>query len=117
MGRRDKLLAVLIGATFGFVVGLTSVGSGTFFGLHAMAWLLIGSIPGVLIGANLSIKVPERALRVAFAFVLVLSGVRLVKFPAATTIVEVGAGVAALVFIVWSVVSIRNRRLPAADAA
>jgi uncharacterized membrane protein YfcA len=155
--RRDKAIAVLIGATFGFVVGLTSVGSGTFFGLamllvypltarrivgtdvfhaaallwvagaghllhgnvnlHAMAWLLVGSIPGVLIGANLSIKVPERALRVAFAFVLVLSGVKLVKFPAATTIIEVGAGFAALVFIVWSVVELRTRRLPAPDAA
>ena len=35
---RQKALAVLIGATGGFVVGLTSVGSGTFFGL---AMLLI----------------------------------------------------------------------------
>jgi hypothetical protein len=157
MVRRDKVLAVAIGAVFGFIVGRTSVGSGTFFGLamlllfpltaqrivgtdivhaaallwvagaghllhgnvdlHAMAWLLIGSIPGVLIGANLSIKVPERALRVAFAFVLVLSGVKIVQLPAATTIIEVGAGFAAVVFLVWSVVGIRNRRLPAADAA
>jgi uncharacterized membrane protein YfcA len=31
--RRDKALALAIGAVFGFVVGLTSVGSGTFFGL------------------------------------------------------------------------------------
>jgi uncharacterized membrane protein YfcA len=31
--RRDKVIAVIIGAVFGFVVGLTSVGSGTFFGL------------------------------------------------------------------------------------
>jgi uncharacterized protein len=31
--RRDKIIAVIIGAVFGFVVGLTSVGSGTFFGL------------------------------------------------------------------------------------
>ena len=31
--RRDKIVAVIIGAVFGFVVGLTSVGSGTFFGL------------------------------------------------------------------------------------
>ena len=30
---RDKIVAVIIGAVFGFVVGLTSVGSGTFFGL------------------------------------------------------------------------------------
>src|SRR4051794_4043779 len=33
LARRDKVLAVTIGAVFGFVVGLTSVGSGTFFGL------------------------------------------------------------------------------------
>jgi uncharacterized protein len=31
--RRDRIIAVVIGAVFGFVVGLTSVGSGTFFGL------------------------------------------------------------------------------------
>ena len=31
--RRDKLIAFALGATCGFVVGLTSVGSGTFFGL------------------------------------------------------------------------------------
>ena len=92
----------MIGASCGFVVGLTSVGSGTFFGLamllvypltaqkivgtdmfhaaallwvagtshllhgdvdmHAMAWLLVGSIPGVLLGSQMSIKVPERGL-------------------------------------------------------
>ena len=33
MRRRDKVIAFAIGAVFGFVVGLTSVGSGTFFGL------------------------------------------------------------------------------------
>jgi uncharacterized membrane protein YfcA len=31
--RKDRVRAVLIGAIFGFIVGLTSVGSGTFFGL------------------------------------------------------------------------------------
>ena len=31
--RRDRVIAVALGATCGFVVGLTSVGSGTFFGL------------------------------------------------------------------------------------
>ena len=94
------MIAITIGAVFGFIVGLTSVGSGTFFGLallllfplsatrmvgtdllhaalllfiagaghllhgnvdlHAMSWLLVGSIPGVLIGSHLSIKVPDR---------------------------------------------------------
>src|SRR5262249_53054561 len=33
LSTRDKIIAVTIGAVFGFVVGLTSVGSGTFFGL------------------------------------------------------------------------------------
>jgi uncharacterized membrane protein YfcA len=31
--RKDRIRAVAIGAVFGFIVGLTSVGSGTFFGL------------------------------------------------------------------------------------
>jgi uncharacterized protein len=154
---RVRVLAILIGAVFGFVVGLTSVGSGTFFGLallllfplsatrmvgtdllhaalllwiagaghvlhgnvdwHAIAWLLVGSIPGVLIGSHLSIRVPERALRVAFAIVLVLSGIKLVKAPAADTIVEVGVALGTLVFIAWGIRSLRARRLPAHDAA
>jgi uncharacterized membrane protein YfcA len=33
LDNRDKLIAFALGATCGFVVGLTSVGSGTFFGL------------------------------------------------------------------------------------
>jgi uncharacterized membrane protein YfcA len=153
--RRDKVLAIIIGSTCGFVVGLTSVGSGTFFGLamlfvypltarkivgtdmlhaamllwvagtghllhgnvdlHAMAWLLVGSIPGVLLGSQLSIKVPERALRIAFAFVLVLSGIKLVELPGATTIIEVGIGVGIVAFIVWGVLQLRVRRLSPAE--
>jgi uncharacterized protein len=154
---RQKALAVVIGATGGFVVGLTSVGSGTFFGLamllifpltapkivgtdmlhaalllwvagaghllhgnvdlHAIAWLLVGSIPGVLIGSHLSVRVPERALRVAFAFVLILSGIKLVGVPAATLIIEIGVGVGALVLLAWVAAQLRQRRLPATDAA
>ena len=60
--------------------------------LHAMAWLLVGSIPGVLVGSHLSVRVPERALRIAFAFVLMLSGIKLVGVPAATLIIEVCLG-------------------------
>jgi uncharacterized protein len=162
---RVKVLAILIGATFGFVVGLTSVGSGTFFGLamlllfpltatrmvgtdllhaalllwiagaghilhgnvdfHAIGYLLIGSIPGVLIGANLSVKVPEHALRIGFAFILVLSGIKLVSFPYATTIIEVGLATGALMLAVWigvQLTRLRRRRrfeqqLPASDPA
>jgi len=151
LNKHDKIVAVLIGATCGFVVGLTSVGSGTFFGLamvllwpltaprivgtdllhaalllwvagaghllhgnvdlHAMAWLLVGSIPGVLIGSHLSIKVPERALRSAFAFVLVLSGIKLVEVPGATTIIEVGVVLGALSLVTWLGLQFRRVRL------
>jgi hypothetical protein len=70
LSRRDKIIAVTIGAAFGFVVGLTSVGSGTFFGLvmvlvypltlptivgtdifHAAALLWVAGI-GHVIGGN-----------------------------------------------------------------
>jgi uncharacterized membrane protein YfcA len=153
---RHKLIAFAIGASCGFIVGLTSVGSGTFFGLamllaypltaqrivgtdilhaalllwvagaghllhgnvdvHAMAWLLVGSIPGVLTGSHLSIRVPERSLRMAFAVVLVLSGIKVVKAPAADQVIVVGAVVAAVGMVAWGIRSLRARSLtPAAD--
>jgi uncharacterized protein len=156
LSTRDKAIAVLIGASCGFVVGLTSVGSGTFFGLamlllyplaaprivgtdmlhaalllwvagaghllhgnvdlHAMGWLLVGSIPGVLIGSHLSVRVPERALRSAFAVVLVLSGIKLVGVPEATKIIVVCLALGAAALLVWGAVQLRGRRLaPAAD--
>jgi uncharacterized membrane protein YfcA len=119
--RRDKVIAVAIGAMFGFVVGLTSVGSGTFFGLvmvlvypltmakivgtdifhaaallwvagighmighnvdyHATAWLLIGSIPGVLLSSRFTVRLPELVLRVSLGTVLTLSGLKLLNVP------------------------------------
>ena len=154
LATRDRIAAVIIGATFGFVVGLTSVGSGTFFGLamlllfplsarrivgtdllhaamllwvagaghllhgnvdlHAMAWLLVGSIPGVLVGSHLSIRVPERALRIAFAFILILSGIKLTELPAATTVIEVAVALGAAVLLVWLALGLRGRRVAAA---
>jgi uncharacterized membrane protein YfcA len=147
----QKLIAISIGASCGFVVGLTSVGSGTFFGLamlllyplaarrivgtdmlhaalllwvagaghlihgnvdlHAMAWLLVGSIPGVLIGSHYSIRVPERALRMSFAIVLVLSGIKLLEIPFATLIIEISAGIAGLALAALIVRAARTRFL------
>jgi uncharacterized protein len=155
LATRDKVAALLIGASCGFVVGLTSVGSGTFFGLamllvypltapkivgtdmfhaaallwvagvshllhgdvdtHAMAWLLVGSIPGVLLGSQMSIKVPERALRVAFGAILVLSGIKIVGTPQANLILEVGVGILAAVFLVWSGRQLFVRRIAAQE--
>jgi uncharacterized protein len=151
LSRRDKAIAVAIGACGGFVVGLTSVGSGTFFGLamlfaypltaqkmvgtdmlhaavllwvagvshllhgdvdkHAIAWLLIGSIPGVLIGAHLSIRVPERSLRIGFGVILMLSGLKLIGTPHANEVIAVVLSLGALVLAWWGWHVLRLKRL------
>jgi uncharacterized membrane protein YfcA len=140
---RDRAVAVAIGLSGGFIVGLTSVGSGTFFGLMmllvypisaaliigtdimhaaallwvagaghivagnvdfgAMGWLLIGSIPGVLLTSQLTVKLPDRALRVALATVLTLSGIKLVETPYSVWIIPFGfvAGAAALLALAY----------------
>jgi uncharacterized membrane protein YfcA len=138
LDNRDRLTALALGVFGGFIVGLTSVGSGTFFALvmllvfpltavkivgtdifhaaallwvagishllhgnvdlGAMSWLLLGSVPGILVGSQLTVRLPERALRVALATVLTASGVRLLELPAYEVLVPVilvaGAGVA-----------------------
>jgi hypothetical protein len=138
---RDKVAAVLIGAFGGFIVGLTSVGSGVFFGLtllilfplrahkvvgtdifHAAAllyvaglghwlagnvdfgllgWLLLGSIPGVLIGGRLTLSIPEQALRLVLASVLGLAGIKLLDVPGAGVIVVVALAAGAAALLVW----------------
>jgi uncharacterized membrane protein YfcA len=148
--RRDKWIAFTIGAVCGFVVGLTSVGSGTFFGLimvfvfpltipkivgtdifHAaallwvagvghlfagnvdlrtMAWLLTGSIPGVLLSSQLTLKVPERALRLGLAGVLFLSGLKLVNVPQANWIILAGFVVGGTALATWEIRSALERR-------
>jgi hypothetical protein len=154
---RDRVIAVALGATCGFVVGLTSVGSGTFFGLvmvmvfpltvakivgtdifhaalllwvagfghlvagnvdlHAMAWLLLGSIPGVLLTSQFTLKLPDRALRLGLAAVLMLSGIKLVDPPNSDWVIAVGAVVAGLAFATWALVQRRPRRPSAAETA
>lgn len=119
--RRDRLVAIAIGVFGGFVVGLTSVGSGVFFGLtmlvafpirsskvvgtdifhaaallwvagaghlvagdvdlHAVGWLLVGSIPGVLIGSHFTPRIPDRTMRLLLSLVLLLGGEKLVGMP------------------------------------
>ncbi len=138
--RRDKVIAVALGLVGGFIVGLTSVGSGTFFGLVMMiaypltaaklvgtdithaalllwvagighfvsgsvdvpatGWLLLGSMPGVLVGSQLTVKLPDVSLRVALAAVLFLAGVKLLEPPGANVIVLVVGGLALLTGVV-----------------
>jgi uncharacterized protein len=148
--RRDKTIAFWLGFSGGFIVGLTSVGSGTFFGLvmllvyplaarrivgtdifhaaallwvagfgylalgkvdmHAMAWLLVGSIPGILIGSQLGIGLPDRPLRAALATTLVLSGVKIVAVPESSWII-VGALIAGtLAIAAWKLAQREARR-------
>jgi uncharacterized protein len=117
MSRRMKIGTVCLGLVVGFIIGLTSVGSGTLIGvflilfyplttdrivgtdvfqamilllatglaqigagnvdLWMVAALLMGSIPGVLLGSQLTVKAPTRLLRGVLAAVLFLSGLAL----------------------------------------
>jgi len=116
---RHKVAAVTIGVTTGFVIGVTSAGSGTVIAVLLIAvyrltpkhvvgtdvfhaaiilWaagiahfghgnvdlglvgnILIGSIPGIIIGAALTEKVPQDKLRVALGVVLIASGIATVQ--------------------------------------
>src|SRR3954449_4951610 len=136
--RRHIVAAVITGATTGFVIGLTSAGSGTLIAIvlitvfrltpqrvvgtdvvHAaiLLWaagiahwiggnvdlslaanILIGSVPGVLIGSQLAVRVPTGLLRNALGVVMVASAITLIikeKVPPAVLIPSLS--VAALV--------------------
>jgi hypothetical protein len=136
--RRHKLAAIVIGATTGFVIGVTSAGSGTVIAIlliavyrlapkkvvgtdvfHAaiLLWaagiahwvggnvdfglageILLGSIPGVIIGAALSDRAPTGFIRTALGVVLIGSGIVTIQkgdptvWPIAAAIAAVGLG-------------------------
>jgi hypothetical protein len=160
LGTSDKQIALLTGAVGGFIVGLTSVGSGTFFGLvmllvfpltaakvvgtdifhaaallwvagaghlvagnvdlHATAWLLVGSIPGVLLGSQVSVSLPDRALRLGLALTLTLAGIKLIDLPGAEILILVALSVAALLLLVAGARKLARgsaRPAPAVEAA
>lgn len=115
---QKKSLTIIIGAILGFIVGLTSVGSGSLFAIimiylyrlkpselvgtditHAfllvtvasilninlgnvdyllLIHLLIGSIPGVILGSKFSTKIPVKPLQVFLAIIIGVSGLKLV---------------------------------------
>jgi hypothetical protein len=80
-----------------------------------MGWLLLGSVPGILIASQFTVRIPDRALRLALAGVLALSGVKLLNVPESNWLIAVGfvAGFAA--FATWAVNAWlkRPRPLPA----
>ena len=147
MSRRDKLIALGTGAVFGFIVGITSVGSGTYFGLmmvliypltmprivgtdifhaaallwvagaghliigdvdlHATAWLLLGSVPGILISSRYTVKVPDMTIRCGLGGILIISGIKLLNTPGANWIL--GGGLIALL-VVLTIYTVRVMR-------
>jgi hypothetical protein len=76
-----------------------------------MAWLLVGSIPGVLIGSNMSVRVPDRGLRIAFATILFLSGLKLLEVPHATVLIAIAAAAGALALAGWCTRQLYERRV------
>jgi hypothetical protein len=66
-----------------------------------VGWLLLGSIPGVLIGGRLSVSIPEQRLRLALAGVLGLSGLKLLDVPQASLIVVIALAAGLAVLLVW----------------
>ena len=134
---RHKIAAIGIGATTGFVIGLSSAGSGTVIAImlimvfrltpqrvvgtdvfHAaiLLWaagiahiaggnvdfllagnILLGSVPGVIIGSNMSVKWPQGLLRTALGVVLIAAGIALLE-KANTELVPYALGAAALGF-------------------
>jgi uncharacterized membrane protein YfcA len=133
--RRHKVAAIVIGATTGFVIGITSAGSGTVIAIlliavyrlaprkvvgtdvfHAavLLWaagiahwvggnvdfvlagnILLGSVPGVVIGAALSSKAPQGFIRTALGAVLVASGIVTIQ-KGDPTVWPIAAGIAAI---------------------
>jgi hypothetical protein len=119
MTRRNKINAVVLGALVGFVLGVTSAGSGALIAVglillfrlvpsrvvgtdifHAaiLLWaaaaahivagnvdfglaanILIGSVPGVWIGSNLTLRVGNGVLRTTLALVLIGAGLALLS--------------------------------------
>lgn len=113
-----RTLTIIIGVVLGFLVGLTSIGSGSLFALamiflyklrpgelvgtdiaHAFLLvtaagimhagignvdflltfnLLLGSIPGVILGSTLSSKLPSKPLRAMLALMILISGLKLI---------------------------------------
>lgn len=152
--KRHRWAALTIGFFGGLIVGLTSVGTGVFFGLsllvlfplraalvvgtdifHAAAllwvagvghwvagnvdlgtvgWLLLGSVPGVLVSSQFTVRLPDRSLRLGLASVLVASGAKLIDGSWAD-VVAIAVLAAGAALVAWSVLSRRLRRDRAGD--
>jgi uncharacterized membrane protein YfcA len=150
--RRHILAAVATGVTTGFVIGLTSAGSGTLIAIiliavfrltpqrvvgtdifHAavLLWaagvahwiggnidfglagnILIGSIPGVLVGGRLALKSGKNLLRGLLAVVLIASGTILITKGDGQVVVVTAAVVSFFFGVVFTYILRREVKLP-----
>jgi uncharacterized membrane protein YfcA len=156
--KRHIIAAILTGAVTGFVIGLTSAGSGTLIAIALIAifrltpqrvvgtdifhaavllwaagfahWvggnidfalagnILLGSVPGVLVGGMLSVRAPQAFLRRALAVVLIASGTTLVVKEGSPEVVIPAILVASLIVgSLFAAQAISQRRLRRADPA
>ena len=150
--RRHIVAAIVTGAVTGFVIGLTSAGSGTLIAIALIAifrltpqrvvgtdifhaavllwaagiahWvggnvdfvlagnILIGSVPGVLLGGLLAVRAPQAFLRRALAVVLLTSGGMLIGKEGDPTVVIPAICVAAvLVGALFGIQAVSQSRL------
>ena len=72
--------------------------------MRTVGWLALGSVPGVLIASQYTLRVPERVLRLVLASVLMLSGLKLLDFSGANWAIAAGAVVAVACFGGWALV-------------
>ena len=70
----------------------------------------------MLLTSQFTLKVPERALRLGLATVLMLSGLKLLDFAGAEWVIAAGVIVAAIAFAVWGFLRRLGRRPPAETA-
>jgi len=153
LARRHKIAAVTLGASVGFVLGITSAGSGSLIAVglimlfrltpqrvvgtdvfHAaiLLWaaaiahvlagnvdfvlagtILIGSIPGVWVGAGLTMRLPVGVMRATLAIVLIGAGLALIEkaYSGLAPGVVIGVPIA-IAIIAWVVRLLRAQGLP-----
>jgi hypothetical protein len=150
--RRHIIAAVATGVVTGFVIGLTSAGSGTLIAIiliavfrltpqrvvgtdifHAavLLWaagvahwvggnvdfglagnILLGSVPGVLVGGRLAFKSGKNLLRTLLSVVLIASGIALIAKGDGHVVVITAAFISLIFGVVFTYILRREVKLP-----
>jgi uncharacterized protein len=90
-----------------------------FFGdlrIDLAAAILVGSVPGVLIGARLSARAPARVVRAALVVVLLISALKLLGLPSVALVAVLATATATAGALRWRGRARRPRPVPAVPA-